>query len=666
MADVFISYRQTERSAVEQIAERLRTLGFDVWFDARLIAGDSFNDEIDREARSARAILVCWSPAARESKWVKAEAMIGFEEDKLAACYVAGPDRFSAPAPFNTTHSGDLRTWLEKLDNADPVWRSVVQRVAELCGRDDVVSWCQLDKHSSINDFRAWITRYTISPLFLQVDAQLQAREEAEAQRERAEQEARDRRAREEEARRRREEEDRRLREAAERAAAEQEERAQQEEEQRQAEEGERKRAEAARQFRRGLLLLSPLAILSFILLAWQYVSSLPTPQERAAAEREAAALRTEHLAFTEPYLAHEARELRVANGEQLEQMLIRAGASSMDSIAASTAVRTVYDPRRLRPGQSLTVFFSRRSGEAVLSAIAFRSEPGASVTAQRLATGVFVAREILMPVRFEIARISAEVGTSLYSSALREGATDREIAALADAFGYDVDFQRDVRPDHRFEMVFERFYDDEGNTVRTGELLFVALETDQGVRNYYQFLPPGALRPDWYDAAGRNAGRLLIRTPVTEAILARGYTSSHRGLDFTAPVGTPVLAAGDGVVTLAGLDRSHGNYVRIRHAGEYETGYSYLSRFARGIREGVSVGQGQVIGYVGTWDASTYPHLHYEVWRSGQQISPATVSPGAQTALTGQALGLFQIERARIDTLRQVRAREARDRSSR
>jgi murein DD-endopeptidase MepM/ murein hydrolase activator NlpD len=386
------------------------------------------------------------------------------------------------------------------------------------------------------------------------------------------------------------------------------------------------------------------------------------------AAVHEEAALRAEHLAFTEPYLAHEVREVRVGNGETLAGLISRAGATPADASAATSSIGAVYDPRRLRPGQSISLFFSRRSGGAELTGIAFRSAPGASVTANRTMGG-FTAREVLMPVTFEIARIAAPVETSLYASALQHGATDREIAALADAFSYDVDFQRDVRPGDEFELVFERFYDDEGNTVRTGELLFVGLETRRGRRDFYQFLAPSDPRPDWYDAVGTSARKFLMRTPINGARLSSGfgmrrhpilgYSRMHRGTDFAAPTGTAILAAGDGTVVRASRYGAYGNYIRIRHANGYETAYAHMSRYARGMRAGARVRQGQVIGYVGTTGRSTGPHLHYEVLRRGAQINPVNLRVANGRNLTGRALELFQIERARIDTLRQVRASE-------
>jgi TIR domain len=213
MADVFISYKRDERGAVEQLAARLRELGLNVWFDAGLSAGESFNDEIDREARAARAILVCWSPTARDSKWVKAEAMIGFEADTLAAIHVAGPDGFSPPTPFNTVHAEDLRAWLASprspQSETHAGWKSVLRRIGKLCARADIESWGGLDAQASAAELRAWLAAHEASPLFMAVDAMLQAREAQDAERARLEQEARARRAKEEAERRAREEQER-------------------------------------------------------------------------------------------------------------------------------------------------------------------------------------------------------------------------------------------------------------------------------------------------------------------------------------------------------------------------------------------------------------------------------------------------------------------------
>jgi predicted MFS family arabinose efflux permease len=167
VTDVFISYKREERPLVEQIAHALEDLGFEVWFDAGLTAGESFSDEINRVARLANVNLVCWSPSAIASRWVKAEALIGFERDTLAAAYVAGPDGFSPPAPFNAVHTVDLRKWCAEPSSTDAEWRSLLRRVGQACGRPDVARWGALSARSSSAEIRAWLDEFgESSPLY--------------------------------------------------------------------------------------------------------------------------------------------------------------------------------------------------------------------------------------------------------------------------------------------------------------------------------------------------------------------------------------------------------------------------------------------------------------------------------------------------------------------
>lgn len=198
MADVFISYKRDEREAVERIAQELRALGLDVWFDASITAGSAFSDEIDREARAARAILICWSPSARDSRWVKAEGMLGFEQDKLAAAYVSGPDGFQPPTPFNTVHAADVRSFLTSPSAVHAGWRSVLRRIGKLCQRPDVEAWGALNLDAALGEqqLKGWLSSFPQSPL---APVGRQALHDAEAwranaaERERSAREARDR-----------------------------------------------------------------------------------------------------------------------------------------------------------------------------------------------------------------------------------------------------------------------------------------------------------------------------------------------------------------------------------------------------------------------------------------------------------------------------------------
>jgi murein DD-endopeptidase MepM/ murein hydrolase activator NlpD len=390
---------------------------------------------------------------------------------------------------------------------------------------------------------------------------------------------------------------------------------------------------------------------------------------QRARAAQAAAEHRIEHQAFMEVYRGQEAQELKVENGETLFRALTRAGVAPSDANAAMDSVSDVFDPRRIRPGQPVNVYFRRGGAAVTLAGLAFHSQPGATVTVNRISNGGYAAREVLTPVTYERARIMSQVQGSLYETALRHGATDGIISQMADVFAYDVDFQREVRPGDPFELVFDRYFDENGDTVRTGELSYVSLTTRGRARVYYRFLAPGDSTPEWYDPDGRSARKFLMKTPVNGARLSsgfgmrrhpiQGYHRMHRGTDFAAAYGTPVFAAGAGVVQRAGRYGGYGNYIRIRHSSQYDTAYAHLARYARGVRPGARVRQGQVIGYVGSTGASTGPHLHYEVLQRGRQVNPMTLRMATGRNLTGLDLELFNAERARIDRLREMRSDE-------
>lgn len=272
MADVFISYKREERQAVERLAQELRMLDLDVWFDASLNAGEAFSDEIDREARAAKAILVCWSPGARASDWVKAEALIGFTNKKLAACYAAGPDAFDPPAPFNSIHAEDLRAWLAAPSHTHAGWKSILRRVGRLCGREDIESYGALDVRVPASMLRAWLAHHEESPLFRVVDELLRVRDAEDGARILLEQETRERRAREEFERREREKTERLARELEDsRRRTEQEARAQREREAKSAAEPRVAETMAATA---GLVAL----IILFVWQPWRSTSGLVAP----------------------------------------------------------------------------------------------------------------------------------------------------------------------------------------------------------------------------------------------------------------------------------------------------------------------------------------------------------------------------------------------------
>ncbi|MEO0619264.1 MAG: M23 family metallopeptidase, partial [Pseudomonadota bacterium] len=257
-----------------------------------------------------------------------------------------------------------------------------------------------------------------------------------------------------------------------------------------------------------------------------------------------------------------------------------------------------------------------------------------------------------------------ATLYTSFYNAALSQRLTPAQILKLLRVHAYDTDFSRGVRPGDGFEF----FFDLESNTQKTldakpKELLFTSLTAGGQTRRFYRYRTPDGV-VDYYDAEGNNSKRFLMRKPVksgnvrftsgfgfrTHPILKR--RRMHTGVDWAARRGTPILAAGNGTIAEAGRKGGYGNHIRIRHANGYQTSYSHMQRFAKGMAPGVKVRQGQVIGYVGSTGLSSGPHLHYEVLVNNRQVNPMSIHVPRGRKLKGKLLADFQKKRARIDDL--------------
>lgn len=379
-------------------------------------------------------------------------------------------------------------------------------------------------------------------------------------------------------------------------------------------------------------------------------------------------------------------RETRVtlAKGETFVDALRRAGVRAEDRNAAAYAFGAIYNLRRLRPGQEFvltlaepyqTLFQALSEGEpppAHLLALDFRADAEKRIIISRSPDGGFRAAEKSTPLMKRVAAIRGRIEGSLYLSAKRQGAPDEVIAGLAQIFAYDVDFQREILGGDEFEAIFEVRFDEAGRLVGGGEILYGRLNWRgrKKEKGYYRFAAAGGGgRGDYFDAAGESARRLLMKTPIDGARLSSGfgtrkhpilgYQKAHKGVDFAAPRGTPIMAAGDGVIERAGPYGSFGNYIRIRHAQGYKTAYAHLNGIKKGVRTGVRVRQGDVIGYVGTTGRSTGPHLHYEVHLMDRAVNPQSLKIATGVNLGGNELAQFREVRDAIDAMRTPMAEE-------
>ena len=249
----------------------------------------------------------------------------------------------------------------------------------------------------------------------------------------------------------------------------------------------------------------------------------------------------------------------------------------------------------------------------------------------------------------------------SLYSAATDENIPANIIIEFARIYGFQVDFQRDIRKKDKFQIMYEIFLNEKKEIVETGEILFANLEISGQDNSLYHFDREGS--EGHYDKNGKSVKKALMKTPINGARLSSpfgmrkhpidGFNKMHRGTDFAAPMGTPIMASGDGVVKKAGWCGGGGNCVKIKHNSTYQTVYAHMSKFARGIKSGVRVKQGQTIGYVGSTGKSTGPHLHYEVIVNGKKVNSQKLKLPSGKVLKGEERKLFETKKIKLEVLK-------------
>ena len=358
-------------------------------------------------------------------------------------------------------------------------------------------------------------------------------------------------------------------------------------------------------------------------------------------------------------------RTVAIARGDTLMAVMTRSGSDRKTAHAAIQALSKVYNPRRLRPGQELTLLFDPRHGAAPKGAagktdasrpplvqLAFTPSGEQEILVSLNDSGNFVPETIDRPLKRRLHRADANIDDALYLAAKRAGMPAQMIVELIRLYSFDVDFQRDVHPGDRFEVLFEAFYDERGELAKYGDILYAKLHVRKTDLPLYRFVMKDG-NIDYFNNKGHSVRKALMKTPVDGARLTSrfgkrrhpilGYRKMHRGIDFGAPRGTPVLAAGSGVVESAGWNGGYGRYLRIRHNGRYKTAYAHLKAFRRGIKRGKRVKQGQIVAYVGSTGRSTGPHLHYEILVDGRRINPLGLKLPTGKKLKGKELARFQ-----------------------
>ena len=277
------------------------------------------------------------------------------------------------------------------------------------------------------------------------------------------------------------------------------------------------------------------------------------------------------------------------------------------------------------------------------------------------LETGMFDRKKIITNLNKKIVFKEGEILQSLYKTAIDLELQPNIIIEFARIYGFQVDFQRDIRKKDKFQIMYEIFEDDNGKIYETGNIIFADLKLS-GVKNsLYYFAKKNS--EGFYDKNGKSIKKALMKTPINGARLSSkfgmrkhpidGYNKMHRGTDFAAPMGTPIMASGDGVIVKAKWCGGGGNCIKIKHNSTYQTIYAHMSRFANGMKPGKRIKQGQIIGYVGSTGKSTGPHLHYEVIENGKKINSQKLKLPSGKILKGQERKLFEVAKIKLDVLK-------------
>nr|WP_051329839.1 M23 family metallopeptidase [Niveispirillum irakense] len=354
-----------------------------------------------------------------------------------------------------------------------------------------------------------------------------------------------------------------------------------------------------------------------------------------------------------------ERRLVSLGRGDTLMQVLIEAEVPQPNAHEAINALRAVYDPRRMKSGQPIEVLFDRTEGDGKFVGFAFQPAVERSVSVSF--DGVrFQAAEVAKKLERRPIAARGEINSSLFESGRQAGVPMAVLAALIRNYSYDVDFQRDIQPGDQFEILYEQIVTEDGEVASgAGDILYASLTLSGKKKAIYRYEDSQGVA-EYFNAMGESVRKALLRTPIDGARLSSGfgmrrhpvlgYGKMHKGIDFAAPTGTPIYAAGAGVVEEAGSKGSYGNYIRVRHNNQISTAYAHMSRFGTGMRRGARVSQGDVIGYVGTTGRSTGPHLHYEILKGGQQVNPLSVDMPTGRNLDGKELKRFKGVLASID----------------
>jgi murein DD-endopeptidase MepM/ murein hydrolase activator NlpD len=346
-----------------------------------------------------------------------------------------------------------------------------------------------------------------------------------------------------------------------------------------------------------------------------------------------------------------------IKNNDSIEKILKKFNIKDNDIKKISTKLKekklsNIYSGRKL----SLVYKKLNDNSNTVVNLI-YPINNTSSIEIRSIENDYLVKENILQLYKKEVV-VRNVIKNNLYSSAIAVGVEPNIIVEFARIYGFEVDFQRDIRKGDWFEILYEKFEDDNNKVRDTGKIIYASMFVNGEEINLYNFKDNKI--EEYYNIKGKSITKSLMKTPINGARLSSsfgmrkhpilGYNKMHKGTDFAAPSGTPIMASGSGTVTRARWCGGGGNCVKIKHNSTYETIYAHMKTFAKGIKEGRKVKQGQIIGYVGSTGMSTGPHLHYEVLVNGKKVNSQKLKLPSGKILKGGAREKFELERIKID----------------
>ena len=362
---------------------------------------------------------------------------------------------------------------------------------------------------------------------------------------------------------------------------------------------------------------------LIFAYIAWQH----PISEDEATVEQ----IISKPIVAEEPSVFNPNPEFVINEGDTLVSVLNEAEIEGSMAHSLVNAFAKKYNPRKLNIGTVVALNFESEANPTLKTMVVTISN-NLKIEVSNNGNGSFSAVEVVMPLVRQAEYRNATIKNSFAATANELAIPSNAVMSMIRAFSYDVDFQRDIKRGDKIEVLMDKYYTKDGKLSHTGDILYSSLTIGEKKVTIYLYKNKDG-DSAYYNEKGESIRKEFLRTPMNVAKISSrygmrnhpvlGYSRMHKGVDFAAPVGTPILAAGSGVIETAARYGQYGKYVRIKHNSSYSTAYAHASRFAKGVKPGAKVSQGQVIAYVGTTGVTSGAHLHYEVLENGRHINP-------------------------------------------